>query len=188
MRHVVDLNKNTNSRNFNPDFRYLRVVSGDVVVFFALGNMDADSHGPVEVWYSAGREVLRLQNGHVVGTTGLFTEWRNVSMPVLPPWSALAKENQPYRWTRIRDVMPGYRYGIRDDLVLRPIPTPERSSLSGPEPNKLVWFEEEDVSKALPPARYAVDMSDGSVVYGELCLARDLCFSWQRVADLKGSK
>ena len=65
----------------NPDFRYLRVTIGRHVALLALGNVDSDPRGPVEVWYSAEREVLRFQNGRLVGSVGLTTEWRNVSLP-----------------------------------------------------------------------------------------------------------
>ena len=74
----------------DPRFRYLRVTAGKQVAFLALGYVYTDSHGPVEVWYSADREVIRLQNGRVVGAAGTLTEWRQVRMPVLPAWRELA--------------------------------------------------------------------------------------------------
>lgn len=183
----------------NPDFRYLRVTIAGRAVFLALGNEDIDPRGPVEVWYSAEREVLRLQNGRLIGAVGLTAEWRNVVLPVLPPWSALARRDQAFRWTRLRDVMPGYRFGLLDAMSLRVIPQPGRSELQGVDPQRLTWFEERVESgrvaglaavfgngigadAVLPPARYAVEFQGGleTVVYGEQCLAADLCFTWQR--------
>jgi hypothetical protein len=95
--------------------------------------------------------------------------------------------------------MPGYRFGLRDAMSLRVIPQPRRSELQGMDPQRLTWFEERVESgqvaglaevfgnnigadAVLPPARYAVDIRDGKeiVVYGEQCLAPDLCFAWQR--------
>jgi hypothetical protein len=183
----------------NQDFRYLRVSVKGRVVLLALGNVDGHPQGPIEVWYSAEREVLRLQNGRLVGAVGLTTEWRDVFLPELPSWSALARGDQAFRWTRTRDVMPGYRYGVKDALSLRVVPEPKRSALQGLDSQRLTWFEElvesgpvaglsrifvgSAVADAeLPPARYAVDLRDGqeSVVYGEQCLAPELCFAWQR--------
>lgn len=182
----------------NPDFRYLRVTIRSRVVLLALGNVDNHPQGPIEVWYSAEREVLRLQNGRFVGAVGLTTEWRGVALPELPSWSMAARADQAYRWTRTRDVMPGYRFGVKDALSLRVIPQPTRSELKGLDPQRLTWFEESaesgpaavlsavfgrsSVDTPLPPARYAVDLQDGreTVVYGEQCLAPDLCFTWQR--------
>jgi hypothetical protein len=95
--------------------------------------------------------------------------------------------------------MPGYRFGVKDALSLRVVSEPKRSELKGLDPQRLTWFEERvesgpvarfsavfggrsTVDIPLPPARYAVDLQGGleTVVYGEQCLARDLCFTWQR--------
>src|SRR5512135_2466587 len=99
-------NPGVDNARLNPNFRYLRVTIGGRVVLLALGNVDSGPRGPIEVWYSAEREVLRLQNGRLVGAAGLTTEWRNVSLPELPSWSAVAHDDRAIRWTRVRDVMP----------------------------------------------------------------------------------
>ena len=183
----------------NTEFRYLRVTSGGKVAFFALGNVERDPQGAIEVWYSAQREVLRLQNGRVVGAVGLTTEWRNVVLPELPSWSTLAHAPQPTRWMRTRDVMPGYRFGLRDVIAARPITAPKKSALVNLEPQSLTWFEEQAEAEplathtralfsrftdvqVLPSALYAVESAEGRdiVVYAEQCLAPDICFSWQR--------
>ena len=172
---------------------------GGRLVLLALGNIDSHPQGPVEVWYSAEREVLRLQNGRLVGAVGLTTEWRNVTLPELLSWSAAARADRAYQWTRTRDVMPGYRFGVKDALSLRVVEAPQRSALQGFDPQRLTWFEERvesgsdaglsavfgngiGIDATLPPARYAVDFggSGETVVYGEQCLAADLCFTWQR--------
>ena len=183
----------------NPNFRYLRVTIGGHVALLVLGDVDKNAQGPIEVWYSAEREVLRLQNGRLAGAVGLTTEWRDVSLPDLPSWSVAARSNQPFRWTRRRDVMPGYRFGVTDELVLRIVAAPAHSALQGVDPQRLTWFEESiesgkevgrqsllggglEIANALPLARYAVDLSGAqeTVVYAEQCLAGDLCFTWQR--------
>lgn len=180
---------------FDPRFHYLRVVVDSRVIFMASDTQNIDSANTTSVWYSAGREVLRFQDGRLVAAVGMDTEWRGVVLPELPTWAVLAQETEPLRWMRIRDVMPGYHYGIRDALVLRRIPAPSNSKLKGLDPHSLIWFEEqfdtENVAptsrdgEALPPARYALDehkdaQDSGGVVYGEQCLAAELCFSWQR--------
>ena len=197
--HAYGKNAGVANARLNPDFRYLRVTIDGRLVLLVLGNVESDPAGPIEVWYSAEREVLRLQNGRLVGAVGLTTEWRNVVLPELPTWSALARAQQPYRWTRIRDVMPGYRLGVKDELSVRAVQAPQRSALQVLDPRQLTWFEERDEAEpvawlsglwgrndktdaALPPARYAVAFSGGreTVIYGEQCLAANLCFSWQR--------
>lgn len=192
-------NPGVDNVSLNPGFRYIRITIGSHVVLLALGNVDSHPQGPIEVWYSAEREVLRLQNGRLVGAVGLTTEWRDVFLPELPSWSVAARADQAFPWTRTRDVMPGYRFGVKDALSLRVVPVPARSALQGLDEQRLTWFEErmesEPVARLaaifgngraadlqLPPARYAVDLQGGreTVVYGEQCLVPELCFTWQR--------
>lgn len=199
LQDVVHRTNGVADARLNPDFRYLRMVVNGRVVFLALGNEDSDPRGPIEVWFSAEREVLRFQNGRLVGAVGLTTEWRSVALPELPSWSAVAHAAQPLRWTRVRDVMPGYRSGVSDALVLRVTSPPKKSELQGVDPQSLTWFEEQidpepsvgylaalggsaAAENVLPPARYAVDFHDAkeTVIYGEQCLQPKLCFTWQR--------
>ena len=206
VRSAVRGDAGADATRLNPGFRYLRVTVEGRVVFLALGNVDSHAQGPVEVWYSARKEVLRIQNGRVIGAVGLPTEWRDVSLPELPAWSAMAGSGKSYQWVRKRDVMPGYRFGVRDALVLRVVAPPTRSALQGLDPKSLTWFEERfqaespggtltklvgmSEERTLPPARYAVDLRDGVeiVVYGEQCLAPELCFTWQRWAAVPENK
>ncbi len=198
LQDAVQGNRSVTDANLNPAFRYIRVTVDGRGSFLALGSEDKHPQGPIEVWISGSREVLRLQNGRVVGASGVATEWRAVTLPELPSWSALAGSQQPLQWVRIRDVMPGYRFGMRDALVLSAILPPQKSALQGVDAQSLSWFEERfqtgvvagyltklvtnvAIDGVLPPARYAVDMRDGKeiVVYGEQCLAPEHCFTWQ---------
>ena len=187
MQSALGRGRAAEDAKLNPDFRYLRVTIGRRVVLLALGYLDKHPQGTIEVWYSAEREVVRLQNGRLVGAAGLATEWRNVVLPDLPEWSALAAGGAPLRWSRTRDVMPGYRYGLRDSLALNVVPPPATSALQGLDPKELTWFEERLADEALPKtalpaARYAVQLAgkESIVVYGEQCLAPQTCFTWQR--------
>lgn len=170
----------------NPALRYLRITLGGRSTLFASGAVDVENGGVVRVWYSGGGEILRIRNGRIVGATGTFTEWSKVDISGAPAWPALARADAAMRWERVRDVMPGYRYGVRDQLSVRPVPPPTGTALVGIDPRQLVWFEETMLSsdaEQLPPSRYAVDLRAGRAipVYGELCLAPTvtLCFSWQ---------
>lgn len=191
LHHVVSSADDAGPLRLDPKFQYLRVVIDGRVIFMASDTPDVAAASATSVWYSAGREVLRLRDGRVVAAVGMATEWRNVVLPELPTWADLANGAAPLRWTRLRDVMPGYRFGMRDALVLRRITAPEDSRLQGVNPHALAWFEERfDASgnaaspgrEALPTARYALDAGNpnAGVVYGEQCLSSTLCFSWQR--------
>jgi hypothetical protein len=184
---LVARNPAIDDAKLNPNLRYLRVTIGGRVVLLALGYLDPHPQGTIEVWYSAEREVVRLQNGRLVGAVGAITEWRNVVLPELPGWEKLAGGAAPFQWSRVRDVMPGYQYGVRDSLSLSVVTPPEKSALQALDPKELAWFEERVIDDglrkaALPAARYAVQLSGGQalVVYGEQCLAPQMCFTWQR--------
>ena len=165
----------------DPRYRYLRVTHEGGVAILILGGLDQDPRGTIQTWYAADAAVLKLQNGRLVGNMGLLPEWRSVTVPDLPAWSALAAEGKPLQWERMRDVMPGYRYGIRDKLILSVIPTPRSTGLVRMDPGQLVWFEERteaSTDERLPPARYAVQ--GDTVVYGEQCVSARNCIKWQR--------
>lgn len=195
MQAAVRGNAGASNSPLNPNFRYLRVTVDGRSALLVLGYTEPDPQGTVEVWYSAEREVIRLQNGRVVGAVGLTTEWRNVTVAAAPSWASMQRVTGPVRFARSRDTMPGYRYGIKESLSLVAVSPPKRSALQNIDPRALAWFEEivepgladsalprESDGNRLPNARYAIAYEDGKpeVVYGEQCLASDLCFAWQR--------
>jgi hypothetical protein len=191
VRQLVQRTDTTAAVPLDPKFEYLRVSRGRHTGLLWRGSTESRPEGTVEVYYSGSGEVVRLLNGRVVGALGLTTEWHHVSVAA-PDFAAVAQARRSEPYVRVRDVMPGYRAGVRDELVLQVVPAPTRSALRGVEPAALTWFEEAmqtprwrffgDGSETLPPTRYAVDLAAGkpTVVYSEHCLAKDLCFSWQR--------
>ncbi len=165
----------------DPRYRYLRVTHEGGVSIVVLGALENGPRGQIEVYYSADGALLRLQNGRLVGSTGLLPEWRSVELPELPSWSTLAAEGKPLHWERVRDVMPGYRYGVRDKLVLSSATAPRSSGLVGVDAQKLNWFVERteaSTDERLPPARYATQ--GNMVVYSEQCVSARNCLKWQR--------
>jgi hypothetical protein len=175
----------------NPNFNYLRVHVKNRVAYFVLGYIDKHPSGDVEVWYSAEREVLRLQNGRLVGATGSATEWSGVELIGQPSWS---NSQTTQTFERVRDVSPGYQHGIHEKLQVRQIAPPKKTFLSR-DVNKeaLNWYEEQVITDTqknsisltsptlLPVTIYAVHNNGRThqVIYSETCLASDLCFSWQ---------
>lgn len=165
----------------NPNFRYLRVQIGTREVFMVLGYVDQLPEGPVQVWYSAEADVLRLRDGRVVGATMKSgTDWLSVTFAHLPSWEAVGSQAV---FARARDESPGYRYGIKEKLLIRRIAPPDDSQLKLVPASSLAWFEE-TVQGGVDglPARYAVGL-DGAgshqVIYAEQCLSSEYCFSWQ---------
>jgi Group 4 capsule polysaccharide lipoprotein gfcB, YjbF len=172
-------------------YRYLRVeVKGSPPAMLVLGFIDPHPDGPIEVWYSADREALRLQNGRIVGLSGSAKDWLNVQLiPAPKPWMALEPEGMSF--VRRRDEMPGYRYGIADQVMVRPyvgIPQIELPrSLSADKAATYRWFREDAVQTsgqkgpALPAAWFAWGMHRGTygIVYSEQCVAPEICIRIQ---------
>lgn len=165
----------------NPGIRYLRTVTDGRVLLLALGYIDKDLLGPIEVWYSSGGEVLRLQNGHVVGMIGTRDEWRQVRLSAMPPWPTAPTVST---YTRVRDTMPDYRFSITDEMTIRETQPPARSNLVTLQPTGLRWFEAVDRAGRLPLTRIAIAgpnaSAPGAPVYGEQCMTPTLCLTWQQ--------
>ena len=162
--------------SLNPNYKYLRVQIDDRVSFMAQGYVDPSPEGPVEVWYSTDRNVLKLLNGRIVGVTiKSGVDWSAVSFSHLPPWNELGERAV---FERTRDVSPGYNYGIRESMLIRRIPPPTDTNLKIVPASALIWYEEtvqgDDHARA---SRYALDLN--KVVYAEQCLTAEFCLSWQ---------
>jgi hypothetical protein len=178
------------SAKLNPAYRYLRVeVDGRAPALLVLGYVDAHPQGDIEVWYTAKREVIKTQNGRIVGTAGLEVDWRAVRFSTAPPpWaSALTQEA---RYLRSRDEMPGHRYAITDQIQLKPWPGTPPLTLpaalnTGQAKNSYRWFSETTLNTSeqpLPPSWFAWGLYQGqpTVVYSMQCLSPTFCLKLQR--------
>ena len=180
---VVDLMKAPSEPVLNPQYQYLKVKVEGRTVYMALGYSRVENGKTIEDWYSADKAVLRLIDGRAASLVGARTEWRNVRQPLAPSWKEVAKAEKALTWQRIRDVMPGYTYGLKETMHIKRINMPDDSAIEYPHAEKLAWFEESIESDALPAAHYAVRMQQVSkpvVVYAEQCFSVDFCLSWQR--------
>jgi hypothetical protein len=164
----------------NPAYRYLRIQTGKRVAYFALGYVDSRPEGKVEVWYSGGKEVLKLLDGRMVAMVGTATEWLSVKLVAPPAWG---DKLDGMEYERRLDISPGYRYGVRERLRLTRLRPPSDTKLVGLKPQDIVWYREVPVGpSAVPSALYGLikDTDTWRVVYSEVCLDPNLCFSWQR--------
>ena len=168
----------------NPNYRYLHVtLAGAKPALLVLGYVDAHPQGEIEVWYSAQGEVLRLQNGRLVGAAGLPVEWRRVSYSQTPPsWQSVPPEGA--RFTSMRDEQPGYRLGLVEQVVLTPLPKPPLK-LPDPAFAAAAWFQENYTNASgptRPDAWFALGQHGGTktIVYSRQCLSSSVCLTLQR--------
>lgn len=168
----------------NPNYRYLHVtLTGAKPALLVLGYLDAHPQGVIEVWYSAQGEILRLQNGRLVGTTGLPLDWRRVDYPQPPPaWQSVPAAGA--RFTRVRDEQPGYRLGLMEQVFLTPLQKPP---LALPDDSlaSAAWFQEsytEANGATRPDAWFALGNDGGqkAIVYSRQCLSSSACLTLQR--------
>ena len=171
--------KNVDAIKLNPALRYLRVTVRGRVALLVLGYVEPHPEGEIDTWYSVEGEVLRLQNGRIVGTAGLETDWRAVRNVSLPAWKDMA--GRPLVYSRERDEMPGYRFGIAENVTLYSVPAPSSSRLAVLPADGLRWYEETVLGQpdGLASARFALHAGEPRVVYGEQCLSQKLCIAWQ---------
>lgn len=131
-----------------------------------------------EYWYSSQHEMLHMVNGRIHRAFGLTVEWR--AQDASPPaWADVKKARHEVPWSRVLDIMPGYRYGQVDHLWVRPSSAPQTPPQG--VPTSAAWFEEAVVSKTEEGRpwefrqRFAV--LDAQVVYSEQCLSPRVCLS-----------
>jgi len=174
--------KERSESRLNPALSYLRVMVGGSEALLVLGYVDPSAHGPVQVWYSGDSNVLRLSAGRLVGASikGVV-DWSGVAFEHLPDWQVVGARAD---FVRRRDVSPGYRHGLRDEMRIERVAPPDDSNLVGISPASLSWYEERVVGGPDDGlmARYAVAQTGqlgAKVVYGEQCLTREYCLSWQ---------
>lgn len=185
----------TQTAPLNPAYRYLRAeFTGHPSALLVLGYVDAHPHGDVEVWYGANKEIIKIQQGRIVGTAGLPLNWQNVRyVGALPSWSA--DPSGPQGVVRERDEAPGYRYGLQEQLSFQaiagvaPIVLPQ--TLPPQMAQRYRWYREAGVNASaggLPASWFAVGPYQGkqAVVFTYQCLGPDVCLSLQRWPPEKG--
>jgi hypothetical protein len=170
------------SITLDPQLRYLKVaINEHEVLMVEAYRSDSDS-----VWVSSDLAILKTRNGYLTDLEGFRINWQEVRGLNLVTAAQLAK---PTAYTRVRNEMPGYRYQIRESVLVSPLErAPEEIQLIPPRNANLRWFSEEvrtQMGERAPNYRYpgffAIDISQHpyQVVFGQQCLGRGYCIRWQ---------
>lgn len=161
---------------YQPGFEYLEVRLHGRRAAMALGSREVRGDAVHEYWYSGQREMIHLINGRISEALGMTHEIRG-TVGGAPGWARLTQSDRPLVWSRSRDVMPKYRYGVREFVISQKVmPTAAEKKAVGPD---AVWVEEEVKSQHADGRdwiyREQFALKNGLVVYSVQCIAPELC-------------
>lgn len=172
----------------DPSVRYLKVSLNQQEVLM----VEAYRQGEESVWVSSDLSILKTRNGYLRDLEGFAINWQDVRGLHLETAAQLAK---PTAYTRVRNEMPGYRFAIRESVLVSPLTqVPKDVQLQGLDSSHLRWFTEEvtvplngqSLSYSYPGV-FAIDTRQQpfQVVFARQCLAKDYCIEWQRVESAR---
>ncbi len=168
----------TLTEQLKPDTRYLKVqnLQGAVLLVF----------NSAEAWRSGANEIVKFQEGRLVSTSGLATDWLAVRYIGAPAWTQLLSNSDANiaTYTRSVDLKSGYQFNKSQTLTLKRIAQPLGHTLQGVNRSDAVWFEETAVPSQLPSSIYAVvpnwnQTGQAKAVYTWHCIKANECFSFQ---------
>ena len=176
----------TPAASLAPGFRYLFVDIGHARAYFIHGGAQPDALGPIDVWMGPDGQVLRLQNGRIMGAVGLGMDWSAVRMRMGPQASS---------YTRWHDEIPSYRFSVEKQYqvnVFEQVPKKVlmqrremavQMGMDLPDEAPVQWLWREDVVVSGKAAeRVGVllrpEAQGWAAVYGEQCLAESVCLKW----------
>jgi hypothetical protein len=158
-------------------YKYLWARAAGSESLLVLGAVEDTVDGPVQVWFTGQQQIIRIQNGRIVSTQGLTTDWVRSRVFSTTPGTLV----------RERDVMPGWRYGIREQIESQTQATAPSKASSLFRPQLLAskkittwWLERSPQAPELGQSIYALN-ADGQTIAGFECLSAELCISWERL-------
>lgn len=171
----------------DPNLSYLKLGVNGQEALLVLGYQTAEE----KIWFSSDRAIVKTKNGYLSGMQGFVTNWEVVSGPDLIKFPNLGL---PTSYSRVRNVMPGYQYEVRESVLVTPLLSAP-SSVPAELPGKpWRWFSEKVTSQYGGhkqvydyPGLIALDVSKKpyQVMYAQQCLKRDFCLSWQTIIQEK---
>jgi hypothetical protein len=185
-----------------PHYKYLRIWLNEQPALLVLGYTEIDQ---TMVWYSSDLNVFRTRMDRYAGSTGFIHNWENVSMTRTMSWEKIVEIGQVRKksyssayprypaiasYTRKRDVMPRYEFGITEDVAVYQIPQqPQKITKAASEllqGKNLLWFtevlENPNTNDSLKiQGFFAVERKSADqyeLVFGQQCLQENYCIAW----------
>ena len=168
---------------FNPSFEYIDVELDGRKSRLALGYREFVHGRPLEHWYSGAGEMLEMFDGRVNKALGMTLEIRrNKSRP--PAWDSFDDARQTQVWTREIDIMPGYRFGVEDEITTVKLSKENLPVQKSKYPKDAIWFQEQVITKDIQGKTQKFQqlfaVFNNRVIYSEQCLHENMCMIFQR--------
>ena len=168
---------------FNPSLEYITVELDGRTSHLALGYRELVKGRPLEHWYSGAGEMLEMVDGRVNKALGMTFEIRgNKGRP--PAWESFDDVRQTQVWTREIDIMPGYRYGVEEEITTVKLSKENLPVQKTKYPKDAIWFQERVITKDIQGKTQQFQqlfaVLNNRVIYSEQCFHKNMCMSFQR--------
>lgn len=166
----------------NPSFEYITVQFEGRTSRLALGYREFVQGKPLEHWYSGPGEMLEMLDGRVNKALGMTLEIRgNQGRP--PAWESFGDARQTQVWTRVIDIMPGYRYGVEEEITTIKLSKENLPVQKTKYPKDAIWFQEQVITKDIDGKAQQFQqlfaVLNNRVIYSEQCFHENMCMSFQ---------
>jgi hypothetical protein len=172
-------------------FEYILVSANEHDALMALGErrFDESKNHLHERWYTGQGEMLYLVDGRIQQALGFTYEIRGQTHSA-PHWNELINSRRELIWRRQMDLMPGFRYGVVENITSFRMHSP--SKLPSSLPISVQWVADLVESKSSDGLawRYVqrFALQEGRVVYSEQCIGKELCLKIQHLGLLESAK
>ena len=170
---------------------YILVSTNENDALMALGErrIDESKNQIHEHWYTGQGEMLYLVNGRIQKALGFTNEIRS-QINEAPTWNEVVESRRELTWRRKIDLMPGFRYGVINNISTKKIETPSKPPDNLPTTSK--WIADLVESKTYDgktwwfTQRFA--LFEGRIVYSEQCISSELCLKIKHLGVLVSAK
>ena len=172
-------------------FEYILVSTNTHDALMALGErrIDESKNQIHEHWYTGQGEMLYLVDGRIQKALGFTNEIRGQSNGA-PTWNEVVESRSELTWQRKIDLMPGFRYGVINNISTKKIEIPSIPPDNLPTTSKwiadLVETKTYDGKTWWFTQRFA--LFEGRIVYSEQCITNELCLKIKHLGVLVSAK
>lgn len=170
--------------NLNPQFNFIRFSLNGNIAWLAQGSQDNFPKPVTEVYFSNDGSVSKWANGRLIYLKTPLIRWSENQSDHIQWTSFLQDSTQNTTFTRQIDTAENI-FSVNEQRKLSKINEPKRHNYVGNTKN-LIWLHETTITshtnKAIKSydSWYAILRTTGQPVYGQQCISKQQCISWQK--------